>query len=229
VPLEHYLALALERPCDFGGNVATRPLLQDEIFPTLAYIAGPGEIAYYGQYRELYHALGRTMPLIWPRPSLTLVTPPVARQLERHGLEFEGLGEAIAARRACLLSAADDAGSRALLQELEEQVGRAYEPVLPALAGLDGVLGKLAAENRRRVLAETAWLAKKTRQVLRQRCQIALGQLDRVESALWPRGQQQERVANVLSYLALYGPGLLEELAGLPVGPPFTHHYAAIT
>lgn len=225
----HYAALTFERPESFGGNVATRPLLQDEIFPTLAYIAGPGEVAYYGQYRELYHALGRTMPLIWHRPSLTLVTPPVGRLLERHSLEFDGLRAGLDRRRADLMQSADDAGAQGLLQGLEDQVSQAYEPVLAALAKLDGVLGKLAAENRRRVMDQTAWLAKKTRQVLRQRCQTSLSQLDRIQSAIWPRGQQQERVANILNYLAYCGPALVGELAGLPVGPPFAHHYAVIT
>lgn len=226
--LDHYIRLSGQHPELFGGNVATRPLLQDEIFPTLAYVAGPGEIAYYSQFRELYSALGRTMPLIWPRPSVTLVEPAARRRLARHGLSLEGLPDGLDARRRELLRAADETGVEALIQTMQERIAASYGPVLPALAGFDEVLGRLAADNRRRVMDQTAWLAKKARQVLTQRCRTGLDQLERVRSSLWPRGGPQERTANILYYLARYGPELLVELAELPAGPPFVHHYAMI-
>jgi bacillithiol synthase len=226
--VDHFLRLAGERPELFSGNVVTRPMLQDEMLPTLAYVAGPGEIAYYAQLKELYHALGRTMPLIWPRPSLTLVEPAVGRLLGRHGLSLAELPAGLDDRRNSLLRAADEAGVERLVEAMRRSVDEAYQPVVPALAAFDAVLGDLAAKNRRRVLDETGWLAKKARQVLTQRCRTGLGQLERVRSALWPRGGPQERMANIMYYLARYGPGLIEELAQLPVGPPFEHHYALI-
>ncbi|MEJ2245093.1 MAG: bacillithiol biosynthesis cysteine-adding enzyme BshC, partial [Acidobacteriota bacterium] len=60
-------------PEKFSPNVLLRPVIQDSLFPTLAYVAGPSEIAYFAQVEVLYTMLNRPMPVIWPRESFTLM------------------------------------------------------------------------------------------------------------------------------------------------------------
>jgi uncharacterized protein YllA (UPF0747 family) len=70
-----------------------RSIVQDFLLPTVAYVAGPGEIAYFGQLTELYKQLDVSMPVIWPRSSMTLLEPTIARLLEKSTLgqqEFFG-------------------------------------------------------------------------------------------------------------------------------------------
>ena len=50
---------ATERPDGFSPNVLLRPIVQDTLFPTVCYVAGPNELAYLGQLRGVYRALRR--------------------------------------------------------------------------------------------------------------------------------------------------------------------------
>ena len=67
-------------------SVMFRSIVQDFLLPTVAYVAGPGEIAYFAQLTELYKQLDVPMPVIWPRASMTLVEPEIARLLAKSTL-----------------------------------------------------------------------------------------------------------------------------------------------
>jgi uncharacterized protein YllA (UPF0747 family) len=74
---------------DFSPNVLLRPLVQDSLLPTLAYVAGPSELAYLGQAQSLYQALHRPQPVIFPRAAFTLLDSRTDRLLEKYKLSLE--------------------------------------------------------------------------------------------------------------------------------------------
>lgn len=80
------LQLVDESPELFSTNASARPVLQSVLFPTVAYVAGPGELAYYHQLKEYHEYHGTTMPWIVPRLSATFVTPEAGEMLEKCGL-----------------------------------------------------------------------------------------------------------------------------------------------
>ena len=85
--VEELQKLIEEQPERLSTNVAARPILQSLIIPTLAYVAGPGEIAYYHQLKGYYALHGSTMPWIVPRISVTFIPPFVSSILEKCGIE----------------------------------------------------------------------------------------------------------------------------------------------
>ena len=82
-------------PLAFTPNALLRPLVQDFLLPTIAYVAGPAELAYLGQAQVLYEALGRPQPVFFPRAAFTLVDHRIQRLLDKYRLSVEDvwLGE----------------------------------------------------------------------------------------------------------------------------------------
>ena len=117
-PIAHNDAAALTRdaeahPEGFSPNVLLRPIVEDAIFPTVAYVSGPSELAYLAQLRPVYAHFGVPMPLMYPRGSATILDSAGARFLEKHDLPIE----ALRTRRAAL--------NRLLAAALPEHVERA--------------------------------------------------------------------------------------------------------
>ena len=78
-------------PAAFSPNVLLRPVVQDTLFPTICYVAGPNELAYLGQLRQIYDRFGVQMPLMYPRASATLVDSGALRFLQKYKLPLEAL------------------------------------------------------------------------------------------------------------------------------------------
>lgn len=76
-------------PLSFSANVLLRPVVQDALLPTVAYVAGPSEVAYLGQAQVLYSALGRPMPAVFPRSGFTLLDRRTGRWMEKYRLEVD--------------------------------------------------------------------------------------------------------------------------------------------
>ena len=76
---EELLARAKENPSAFSPNVLLRPLYQDALLPTVAYVGGQAEIAYFAQMKGVYEAFGLPMPIIYPRKNVTIVEKNVAQ------------------------------------------------------------------------------------------------------------------------------------------------------
>ena len=92
---EELLARLRSEPSVFSPNVFLRPVVESTVFPTLAYVAGPGEISYFAQVTALFPAYGIESPVVFPRGSLTLVEPAMQRLLDKLGLSVEALDRPI--------------------------------------------------------------------------------------------------------------------------------------
>ena len=82
---------AAAQPGAFSPNVLTRPIVQDALFPTICYVAGPSELAYLGQLRGVYEHFGVPMPLMFSRATATLLDSGATRFLAKYGVAFEDL------------------------------------------------------------------------------------------------------------------------------------------
>src|SRR5690606_8337534 len=82
---------AHQRPALFSPNVLLRPIVQDTMFPTACYVAGPNELAYLSQLRGVYEHFGVPMPLMYPRAMATILDAGAMRFLGRYHLPFEAL------------------------------------------------------------------------------------------------------------------------------------------
>ena len=198
-------------PGSLGPNVLLRPVAERAILPTVAYLAGPGEIAYFAQVGPVASALGIDAPLALPRWSCTIVEPHIARILDRYAitpddLEHENAVEMRLARQAAPPALAQSLGA------LRDHVGRGLDGV-SASAVLDGaplvdprvVEGARIAIGHRLDRLERRLVAAMARRSAETARDVATAR-----AALFPRRKPQERALNFLPMLARQGSPLLD-------------------
>jgi bacillithiol synthase len=198
-------------PADWSPGALLRPVVQDALLPTTAYVGGPAEIAYHAQIGACYAHFGIPRPVILPRPSATLVEPAQARALEAEGLQLADLQadpEALVARWA-----------REAYPEVEAAFARARASVERELRAVEEVLGALdptlrgaADAARGRVLHPIDALHEKSLRALKKRDQARAERLRRTRDALFPGGAFQERGLSLFGVLARHGLPLLADL-----------------
>ncbi len=195
-------------PEAWSPGVLLRPLAQDFLLPTAAYVGGPAEIAYHAQIGPSYAHFGIPRPVAFPRPSLTLVEPSQARTLEAESLkltELEADPEGLVSQWA-----------RDAYPEVEAAFARARTSLTQDLGAVEQALGALdptlkgAAESARgRALHQIETLYEKSIRALKKRDQTRAERLRRTRDALFPGGALQERGLNLVSALARHGDDLI--------------------
>jgi uncharacterized protein YllA (UPF0747 family) len=142
--LDETLNALEERPEDFSPSALLRPVIQDTLLPTVAYIAGPAEVAYHAQTSLIYKRLLGRAPAILPRASFTLVPTHVSNLLKKYNLDVREVLHERHKLRARLeaealphaLSARFDAGDetiKALINGLREPLAKLDQTLLGAL------------------------------------------------------------------------------------------------
>ncbi len=205
----------LERePERLSPNALLRPVMQDAILPTAAYVGGPAEIAYFAQSAVVYERLlGRVTPVL-PRLSATLVEPAVAAVMARHEVDFLGvLGAKTAEEMTVRL------GARAMPIEGKRKLAAAGNALDGELGALLDYMGSLSPELGR---AAGVSASKMRYQMNRLRRMAARFEVERVGSLrkqagllmlnLFPEEHLQERLVAGVYYLAKFGEGLAERL-----------------
>ncbi len=216
-------AVARQRPESLSPNVALRPILQDYLFPTLAYIAGPGELAYFAQLRRVYQAFDVPMPLVVPRAFLTLADRRSLQLLERYHLSLADLTREPEQVITRVLRAQLPPGLESTLGKAREGVDAIFREVAEAIAAVDPTLRATVGQSAGHIKGHLDQLERKAVQALKRREAETRQQIQRVRQYLMPGGKPQERVFPLLPFLARYGPGLLESLRAGIAGPGWQH------
>lgn len=207
------VAAAVERdPSVLSPNVILRPVVEASLLPTVAYVAGPSEVAYFAQLKGLFQAYGVAMPVIVPRLSALLVEGKVGKVLEKLQLDPQDL-----IRPAHELAAAWSQGEipqplRSSLEALRNGLSLGTAELARQVEELDPTLVGAVASTRNSSLAALDQLERKIRQAVRRRNATVLEQLSKAQRHLFPLGRPQERVLNAFYYLTRYGPTLIDAL-----------------
>jgi uncharacterized protein YllA (UPF0747 family) len=215
VTLHEFERIAAETPDRLSGNVLLRPVLESALLPTVAYVAGPGELRYLELAAPVYERLAVPRQRPVPRWSGLFVEPRVTRVLAKYGASLEALLDdgATAELEARIAREALPDGAEAAFAALRQAIEQRYEPVVRAVAAVDPTLERPAATAKGQALHAAQELEKKLLQHARKRSATELAQIARVRLAVRPEGKPQERVLSMAGFLARYGTGLLGELA----------------
>jgi bacillithiol biosynthesis cysteine-adding enzyme BshC len=205
--------LAAAEPGRFSPNVLLRPVIESALLPTVAYIAGPGELRYLALAEVVYAPLGiaRQRPL--PRWSGILVDARIDRVLEKFGATLEELlapGQRLEAR---VVRDQLPAEAREALEALRAEITRHYGLLARAAAQIDPTIEKPIQNLTSQALAGTQEAEKRLVNHLKKRQATETQQIARARELALPLGRPQERVLTLAPWLARYGPSLLTDLA----------------
>jgi bacillithiol synthase len=211
---------AAERPDGFSPNVLLRPIVQDTLFPTICYVAGPSELAYLGQLRGVYAQFGVAMPLMFPRSTATLLDSGAARFIAKYGVPIQDLRTPDESALNKLLETQLPATVEQSLRDATAGVQDAMARVIDALPSLDPTLQGAARTTLGKMEHELRSLHTKVIHAAKKRDETLRRQFVRAQAQAFPHGHPQERTLGVVYFLNKYGPGIVELLLEeLPIDP----------
>jgi bacillithiol biosynthesis cysteine-adding enzyme BshC len=209
---EELVELAGRCPSCFSPNVTLRPVVQDYLLPTAAYIGGPAEVAYFAQLRAVYETLGRQDPCVLPRASFTIIEGRHQKTLKKYGLElkdfFDGLHTAVTK----VVEHGPDRDTALAFTETERVVNEYLDKLGEALRRTDGTLSDPLKRAREKITYQLEHLRTRFIHSTAHREETAYRQVERAFTTLYPDKNLQERELNVYYFLSRYGPKLIQEL-----------------
>lgn len=207
LPIHEAVTAAADQP--LSATVLLRPVLERAILPTLAYVAGPGEIAYFAQVSAVADALGAERPLVVPRWSTTIVDARTQRTLDDFRATVEELNDPHAVYTRVARERVPGGAAQALdtlradtLAGVDRLRGASSGLLSdPVIDGLRRSLEHRLARTERRLVAA---VKVKEAEVMRR--------LSAARGSLFPHGVRQERKLAYIPFLARYGPALVEQM-----------------
>ncbi len=203
---------ATSQPAGFSPNVLLRPIVQDTIFPTICYVAGPNELAYLGQLRGVYEHFGVPMPLFYPRASATILDSAALRFLTKYKLPLEALQAQDEAALNELLKTQIPPVVEESFAEAEKTIGAQMARLVAAMPALDPTLEGAARSTLERMQRDLQTLHGKMIQAAKRRDETLRRQFIHARALAFPGGHAQERTIGFLSLLNQYGPALVDRL-----------------
>jgi bacillithiol biosynthesis cysteine-adding enzyme BshC len=216
---EELLAVLRDAPERLSPNALLRPVFQDCILPTAAYVGGPAEIAYFAQSAVVYEKiLGRVTPVL-PRLSATLMEPAIAQTMGAHEVGFEQVMDAKTTDALEMRL-----GARAMPIEGKRKIAAAGNAMDAELTALTEYMTAMSEELGRAAGVSASKMRYQMNRLRRMAARFELqkqGSLKKHAEAIMlhvlPEGHLQERVVAGVWFVGRYGEGLaelLEEHAG---------------
>ena len=214
---EEALRLVDSSPEMFSANALFRPVVQDYLLPTAAYLGGPAEIAYFAQSSVIYEQLLGRMPVVLPRAAFTIVDAKAEKLLQKYGLCIENLwaGPQELRRKMESVSVPD-----ALAQNFDRdktQVESTLAELGVQIEKLDPTLAGAVTTARNKIGFQLEKLRRKAGRALNQKSGLLAEHEQFLENLLYPNKSLQSRELCFLPFLARWGMeglGELQKLSG---------------
>ena len=218
--LKALTALTRSQPALFSPNVLLRPIVQDALFPTIAYVAGPNELAYLGQLKPVYEDFGVPMPLMYPRATATLLDSAALRFLGKYDVALADLQARDESTLNRLLEAQLPPEVEQSFSSVEAAITDGMHRLVAAVPAVDPTLEGAARSVAGKIHHELQNLHHKIINAAKKRDETLRRQFSRTQAQAFPGGHAQERSTAFIYFLNRYGPGLVDRLLNdLPVEP----------
>jgi bacillithiol biosynthesis cysteine-adding enzyme BshC len=196
----------------FNANVLLRPVVQDYLLPTLAYVGGAAEVAYFGQAAVVYKALlGRVTP-IFPRFSATIVEAKPQTLLARYGLTVPGIFSGPEALRESLAKHTLPADLQSAFDQADASLKKSLTAIQQSLERLDKTLVEAAANAGSKMQHQLEQLRSRAARAELRQSEVLSRHAELLSNALYPNKVLQEREIGGIYFAARHGAQLLRDL-----------------
>ncbi|WP_077601077.1 bacillithiol biosynthesis cysteine-adding enzyme BshC [Oceanobacillus sojae] len=215
---QELMNIARNTPWKLSNNVVTRPIMQEYMFPTLAFIAGPGEIAYWAALKSGFHVMNLQMPPVVPRLSFTFLDASTKKILTKYQLRVEDviLNGTQTTRKAYMKTN----GRQEIDQVTDgviEKIKEAHLPIQNMADGMGDDIQALSKKNLTYLLEDIRFMNKRFHKEFEKKHARELNEFNQLEQVLHPHGGLQERIWNPLFLLNHYGIEIISQLTAFPL------------
>lgn len=201
-------------PGILSPNALMRPVIQDCLFPTVCYIGGSAEIAYFAQNSAIYELLERPVTPVRHRASFTVIEPRNRRTLGNYGLSFKDVLRGRDEIASLVTERFLDPGTARLFDETEEGITELLDRLHASLLRSEPSLAESLSKRRLKMMWHLETLRRKFRSAEGFKDKTVARRLDHLFSTLLPNGSLQERSVNIFYFIDQYGPEFIEWIFG---------------
>ena len=207
------LARLEEEPLSFSTSALLRPLVQDALLPTAAYVGGPAEVSYFAQLVPLYQLFELTPPLVIPRARFRCLGPRVRRLLDALALAPDDLTRPAAEllSRIAVSRPAEATDPADVERQIKEEIAPRIAALTDTVVAGRPELARAAERTRRSVAHALERLTSRYARALFDRDTVTRDRLTRLQNLLQPGGVPQERTYGWPSLAARVGPAAFKE------------------
>jgi bacillithiol synthase len=202
----------MDRAASLSPNALLRPVVQDSMIPTVAYIGGPAEVAYLAQSEAIYGTLLGRMPVAVPRSGFTVLDERSAKRMERYGLGIPDFFKGEDALRERIASRLVPPAVKTRMSDTAETVNHAVESLRQDLAGFDPTLAKALDRSVRKVRHQLSKIEAKVGREALRRDERATHDAASLYGLIYPERHLQERLYSFLPLMAKHGLDLVDHI-----------------
>lgn len=217
--------IAKHNPGLLSNNVVTRPLMQELLFPTLAFIGGPSEVGYWSVLKPAFRAVGVKMPPVLPRLSFTFVERHIKKALDKYGITDEyAINHGVEELKTKWLASQSNPPVQHVVSEVKQSVDNVHSPLRDIAKDIRSDLGELADKNLYYLHCDIELLEGRILKALEEKYDRELHEYDMIQNALRPNNGLQERTWNPLPWINEHGLFFIRHLAKEPCSLKESHY-----
>jgi len=216
-------AFLQEHPERFSPNVILRPLYQETILPNLVFVGGGGELAYWIQLKDTFEAMDIPYPFLHRRQSVCLADEGTVTRMQKLGVEWQDLSEPLEEKIKEFVKSLEE-GSVDLSAE-KEAITRTLEGVRERSGRIDPTLQRSLDSTEHQIMKLLETFEARLVRGLKHRHETEVQQLRNLFDRVHPNQSLQERQEDFMTWLARFGPDLIDQLAEnfKPLEPDFIY------
>ncbi|HEX6594834.1 MAG TPA: bacillithiol biosynthesis cysteine-adding enzyme BshC [Bacillota bacterium] len=210
--------VALYTPERLSNNVVSRPVMQELLFPSLAFIAGPGEISYWSVLKPAFHALHVKMPPVLPRLSITFISRTIEKLLNQYSMsEMDAINGRMNLKKEQWLASKQKPPVQQVAAQIKMDIEKIHQPLREMARQFGADVDALAQKNLLYLQREIDFLERRITDEIRKKYGKELHEFAVLQLALNPAGALQERMWNILPFINTFGIQSIKNVSKQPL------------